>query len=142
MPEVTEFEKLFSSIAKKRFGIFREYGTSQFGFSHYGDGPIYIIVDKGPPVKYFSDTNGNPIDFAGIYRTDNVTGKVKNYREPYYITRNPRTSDQQAWRQIFADAISAWQALTQEQKDQYNKDAKGKGLSGYNLFLKEYLKSH
>jgi hypothetical protein len=141
MPEVVGIEKLLSHIPKKRFGLFREYGASQFGYSVYGEGPIYIIIDKGPPVKYLSDKAGNPINFAGIYRTDNVTGITRYYREPYYITKNPRYAPQQAWRQIFADAVLAWQGLTPAEKAVYNIKAKGKRMSGYNLFLKEYLLS-
>jgi len=142
MPEVTGIEKLLSIIPKKRFGIFRWYGMAQYGYSNYGEDSIYIIVDKAPPVKYLSDKDGNPIDFAGIYRTDNVTGITRYYREPYYITKNPRYAPQQAWRGIFADAVLAWQGLTAPEKAVYNIKAKGKRMSGYNFFLKEYLESH
>lgn len=130
MPEVTGIDKLFCAIPRKRFSKFRLFGTSQPGFTRYGEEDIYFA----PPGR-------SPILLSGIYRTDNVTGTTKVYREPFYITKNPRTVPQQANRQKYADAILAWQGLTNEQKQVYNKRAIGKGMSGYNLFLKEYLLS-
>jgi len=142
MPEVVGIHKLLSIRPKKRFGLFNQYGTSQFGFSNYGEEDI-ILYDDGYGIAIFGDSiYAQPILLSGIYRTDNVTGRTKFYREPYYITKNPRTAPQQAWRSVFADAVAGWQALTPEQKNQYNIKAKGKHMSGYNLFLHEYLLSH
>lgn len=131
MAEIFGIEKLLSFVPRKRFGVFREFGTAQCGFSHYGEEDIYLIR---PPE--------DPILLSGIYRTDNVSGYTRYYREPYYITKNPRTDLQQTNRQKYADAVLAWQNLTSEQKGVYNLRAKYKKLSGYNLFLKEYLLSH
>jgi len=131
MPEVEGIERLFSIIPKKRFTKFREYGTSQFAHSCYGEEDVW-----------FAPEGRDPILLSGIYRTDNVTGKTKYYREPFYITRNPETTPQQAWRSTFADAVAGWQALTPEEKSVYNKRAIGKHMSGYNLFLREYLLSY
>lgn len=131
MPEIQGIEKLLSVTPAKRFGRFRIYGTGQFGFSVYGEEDIYFQ----PPGR-------DPILLSGIYRRDNVTGKVKYYRSPYYIVGNPRTELQQANRQKYADGVLAWQNLTDEQKIPYNIKSKGKHMSGYNVFLKEYLLSH
>ena len=131
MPEVEGIEKLFSDIPKKRFGVFCKLGTSQMGFTNFGDDDIYFA----PPGR-------DPILLSGIYRTDNVTGGTKYYREPYYITRNPRSDEQQAHRQKYGKAVGAWRDLTDEERNQYNKRAKGKRYSGWNLFYKEYLQSH
>jgi len=104
---------------------------SMFGFSIFGEGEEYI-----------ESSGGKKIYLSGIFRRDNVTGEVKYYREPYYIPKNPRTETQQANRQKMTDGVQAWQALTDEQKAVYNKNAIGKRMSGYNLFLKQYLLSH
>jgi len=130
MPEITGLERLFSLIAKKRFGKYNQYGTSQYGFSYYGDEDVYFA----PPGR-------EPILLSGIYRTDNVKGYLTHYREPYYFPSNPRTPSQQANRQKFANAVHAWQSLTEEQKKVYNERAKGKNLSGYNLFISEYMRT-
>lgn len=131
MPEVSGVEKIFSIWAKKKALRYNQLGTFMLGHSWLGDEDYY-----------FQRPGKDPILISGIYRTDNVTGKTRNYREPYYITKNPRKPAQQAWRGIFADAVLAWQGLTEEQQNQYNQRAKGKRFSGYNLFLKEYLLSH
>ena len=131
MPEVEGVEKLLSILPSKRFGKPRCYGRGMYAFSDYGADEIVCFSDRDVP-----------IEFSGIYRRDNVTGKVKHYREPYYITKNPRTGPQQTWRGVFADAVAAWKALTPDEKNQYNIKAKGKHMSGYNLFLREYLLSH
>jgi len=131
MPEVVGLEKLLSFVAKKKFGGWPQYGTSQFGYSHFGDDDVSIEVVGQPPIL-----------LSGIYRTDNVTGQTRNYRQPYRIVRNPRSELQQANRQKMADGVIAWRGLTDYEKNQYNKNAVRKGMSGYNLFLHEYLRSH
>lgn len=80
-------------------------------------------------------------DLSSYNRTYTIANK-KTLRSPYYITKNPRSAPQQAWRQIFAAAVSAWQGLTVEQKIVYHRASMGKHMSGYNVFLKEYLLSH
>jgi len=131
MPEVTGIKKLFSLWAKGKALRYNQYATSQFGHSWFGDEDYYFPVP-----------GGDPILISGIYRTDNVTGQTRNYREPYYITRNPRTELQQAHRQKYGEAVGAWRGLTPEEKNQYNVRAKGKRYSGWNLFYKEYLESN
>ena len=130
MPEVEGIEKLFSDIPKKRFGKFNQLGMIHLGFSDLGDDDIYFA----PPGR-------DPILLSGIYRTDNVTGEMKYYRQPYRIVKNPRSYEQQANRQKYADSVAAWKALTNDEKNQYNIRAKGKRMSGYNLFQKEYMLS-
>jgi hypothetical protein len=39
----------------------------------------------------------------------------------------------------FRDAVVAWQNLTIDQKKIYNKRAVGRGFSGYNLFIRNYM---
>ena len=142
MPEVQGIEKLFSCLPRKRFGKFNQLGMTQLGFSNLGDSDIFF---ERSPLGIFTlgaDILADLILLSGIYRSDNVTGETKIYREPYYITKNPRLPDQQAQREKMAAAVLAWQGLTQEQKNQYNQRAIRKRMSGYNLFLKEYLLSH
>ena len=142
MPEVTDIDTMLSTMPKKRFSKFREFGTSQMGFSDYGLEDIYLFFTEYGNTTSGVDKYANILLLSGIYRTDNVTGKTKIYREPFYITKNPRYGPQQANRQKYANGVSAWKLLTQEQKNAYNKRAIGKRFFGYHLFLKEYLLSH
>ena len=142
MPEVEGIDKLISMIPKKRFGVFSKLGTSQLGFTNFGDDDVYFVLTDLGTLTLGVDRLADFILLSGIYRTDNVTGEMKYYREPYYITRNPRSDEQQAHRQKYGKAVEAWRDLTDEERNQYNKRAKGKRYSGWNLFYKEYLQSH
>jgi len=142
MPEVTGIDTLLSIFPKKRFSKFRLFGTSQSGFSNYGAEDIFLFFTEFGNTTLGVDKFANILLLSGIYRTDNVTGKTRVYREPFYITKNPRYAPQQANRQKYADGITAWQLLTDEQKEIYNKRAIGKKMFGYHLFLKEYLLSN
>lgn len=156
MPEVQGFDKLLSFCARKRFGVFCKFGNSQLGFTNYGDDDIYMERSSYGNSFFGTDVYADIIIFSGIYRTDNVTGKTKFYREPYYITKNPRYAPQQAWRLTFADAILAWQTsffgssvfgvslfgdLTSLFKSEYNRLGSQRHMSGYNFFIKQYLLS-
>ena len=142
MPEVFGVEKLLSAIPHKRFGRFNQYGTSQFGYSRYGEEDIILFPDRYDPLGQNRFPKLAPINFSGIYRTFGVLGHVKTYKEPYYITKNPRSVPQQANRSKMTSAVLAYQALTASEKMLYHKRAVGKRMSGYNLFLKEHLLSH
>ena len=63
-------------------------------------------------------------------------------RVPYYTPTNPRTGKQQTWREIFADAIAAWKALSEAEKRQWNREAVKKGTRGTYLFRSWYLKTN
>lgn len=55
---------------------------------------------------------------------------------------NPQTAIQQANRQLFADAVLVWQNLTASEKAVYNKLKYPPIMSGYNKFLRKYLRKH
>lgn len=142
MGEVFGVDKLLSAIPRKRFGRFNQYGTSQFGYSRYGEEDIILFPDRYDPLGQNRFPKLAPINFSGIYRTSSQSGHIKVYKDPYYITKNPRTVPQQANRAKLAPAVAAYQALTASERMVYHKRAIGKRFSGYNLFLKEYLLSH
>jgi len=142
MVEITGIDKLFSCVVRKRFGLYRKFGTSQFAHSHFGDDDIYFVRTGFGTAELGFDIFSDIIILTGVYRTESTSKGLRCYREPYYITRNPRTVAQQAWRKVFGDAVRAWRDLTSEEKELYNKRAKRKNMSGYNLFISDYLKSH
>jgi len=141
MAEVQGLDKLFSVMPTKRFGVFSKFGTSQCGFTNYGDDDI-VFNEQGYGVATFGNTiYANIKILSGIYRRYSLTGKQKIIRNRYFITGNPRTALQQANRQKYAAAVLAWQSLTDEQKAVYNARCRFLRLSGYNLFIKNYLLS-
>ena len=112
----------------------KKYGNSNgFGFAIFG-----------------STEFGDSLPLRGIYQ-GRLTGYNQMGRSPWrprkryfvvmrdYAPTNPRTVEQQARREAFADGASEWAGLTTEEKAEYNMRAKGRALSGYNLFMSEYL---
>jgi len=110
----------YSIQVRKRLGRSSEYGQKIHGKYQYGQyNALY-----------------------GIYQVRTQGGKQQTIKSPFYIPANPQTPTQQANRQKYAAGILAWQNLTTEQKEAYNQRVKYKNLSGYNLYLKEYLLSN
>ncbi len=58
----------------------------------------------------------------------------------YVIPRNPDTEAQRLVRRAFGDAVRSWQAMRPDDKYAYNKTARFLNMSGYNLFISNYLK--
>ena len=53
--------------------------------------------------------------------------------------KQPRTAGQVAQRNLMANVAEMWRGLSQGERDGYNDRANGRGMSGYNLFAKEFL---
>jgi len=66
-------------------------------------------------------------------------GRKANFKMKFYTPFNPQTVPQQANRSKFAIAISNWQGFTNEQRLVYNRRSKRLRMSGYNLYIKEYM---
>jgi len=75
----------------------------------------------------------------GIYQMRPRDGGAICVREVFYTPTNPQTPEQQANRSKFAAGVVAWQALTPEEKQEYNRMRYGLRMSGYNLFLRLYM---
>jgi len=131
MPIVQGVEKLFSITATKRFGKHRFLGSSIFGFSNFGIDDTKVKIG-----------NDKEIVLTGIYALKHLNGKRFYARHNYYLPYNPRTEIQQSNRLTFKNAVIAWQGLTENERLLYNKRAKNKNYSGYNLFISEYMFFH
>jgi hypothetical protein len=81
----------------------------------------------------------DPLGIHGVYRVWHRWGKPQNFKEKFYVPYNPQTPLQQANRAKLADAVLAWQCLTSEEKSAYNKRARGRHMSGYNLFIRNFM---
>jgi len=55
------------------------------------------------------------------------------------IPKQPRTPAQQNVRKAYGRAVREWRALSKEKKEEYNERAKALKISGWNLFLKEWM---
>lgn len=74
-----------------------------------------------------------------IYQRRHKKGRTEIVRMRFYRGFNPRTTAQQAWRAVFATGLSTWQAFTTDEKRAYNERVRGKHMTGFNLFMREYL---
>lgn len=65
--------------------------------------------------------------------------KNKVVIQPYIIPPDPRTAAQLSCRSKLAAANNAWHSLRPEIQDWYRHRALKRPLTGYNLFIKEYM---
>ena len=73
-----------------------------------------------------------------ILRYNAKVGRQDIY--PYVTPRNPQTPAQQANRMKFKAAMQAWNALTTEEREPYEKTAAQRRLYGKNVFVKKFMK--
>lgn len=120
MTLVQGFQKALSQRAIGSFGFGGFYGRVWFGKGQYGSQNQY----------------------AGIYHKKRTARGWGISLMHYYAPTNPRTVPQQARRSIFAEGVIQWQSLTAPEKASYNDRARGERLTGFQLFQREYLRSH
>ena len=104
--------------------------TGRFGLMHFG-------------VYEFGAENEIGKDAHGVYQMRNcVEGRIP-VKMRFQITREqtPTPARVANWSK-FADGVSAWQGLTDEQKSVYNDKAKRLLMFGFNLYIREYMLSH
>lgn len=84
----------------------------------------------------------DPLGVNGIYQMRTTKrGKVP-VKMRFYDFNITHTTPQQANRAKFASAMSAWGALTTEEKTAYNVRAKKRNMFGWGLFIREYYQSN
>lgn len=91
--------------------------------------------------KLLSPGAYDPFNIAGIYQLRTINGRKVNVREVFYTPTQTWSQAKQNAQDKFAAGVLAWQGLTDEQKEVYNERAERYRLPGYNLFLREYMKS-
>ena len=57
----------------------------------------------------------------------------------HVLQRHKPSESQLALNYAFGVAADSWRLLTDEEKDEYNRRASGKRMSGYNLYIKENI---
>lgn len=124
-------ESMLSFGMRKRFGFGTGYGFIDLGRNEFGDEAA----------------------IKGTYQR-RVTGYNQYGRSPgrkrktYYVRmrdctpNNPQTVPQQANRNKFKAGMTAWSALTPEEKQEWNKKAVKESRYGMHLFLKWWLNNN
>lgn len=142
MVVIAPSEQELGDQSKKKLGRSYNFGRRLHGWFKYGEEERILGRSQYGYASYGKDIYGNARGIYGIYRIQPMLGGQVIIKQDFYIPSNPQTEPQQANRQKYADALLSWQGLTDDQKDVYNKKAKYKKYSGYNLYLSEYLLSH
>lgn len=87
---------------------------------------------------YLGDDN----PMCGVYQRRPRAGGEIIVKMKHYHPVVPLTASVQNVRNTFSAAATAWNNLTQMQKDVYNNATYPKGLSGWSRFLREYMKAN
>lgn len=146
-------EQGIATQIRKKLGNSVRYGKKIYGRFKYGEEETLLGYGQYGILTYSEQKYGEVRNLYGIYRIRHKRHKyfVKNdkergtqyiQKEAFHCPSNPQTGPQQANRQKYADAITAWQGLTNNQKEIYNERARYKPYSGYNLYIREYILSH
>jgi len=117
------------------FKIHLELGRPEFLFWQK---TYFLLLENGSKIKTEYPYAHSSF---GIYRLSNCReGKLSTKRHfyEYYTAATPARLIR---RKKFAGAVPAWKLLTDGQKAWYNQRAVGRHMSGYNLFIKEFMKT-
>lgn len=127
-------EEILNGTASPSIEIRGKIGRgSGFGFIRNGNG---LYGEKPGPGGIYQRR------VTGYNQHGRIPGRVRRQyfvRMKTYRPTNPRTDEQQAGRNTFADAVAAWQSMTTEQRKPYNDRAIRKSRRGRNLFISEYM---
>lgn len=138
-------------FGKGGFGVVETPCTpAQFGILEFGKGCFGLTGETkktgwlgfGVSGKLGHPAKPDPLNVYGIWQMRMTRrGKVP-LKMKFYRPTNPRSPAQQANRQKFANAMAAWQALTNQEKNAYNERAKKRQMFGWGLFIREYYSAN
>ena len=94
------------------------------------------------PLKPNSRVNAFPTLLPGVYKVWRRYGKITNWRCNFWVQPYPGSAKQSAHQAIFREGLEAWRLLTSSQKQVYKVKSYGKPMTGYNVFMKEFLLGH
>ena len=83
----------------------------------------------------FSQSASGNLKKQIIYTTVNGVPVVKKYNK----ATDTFTTEQQIERSIFLTCANSWKLLTPEEQQPYKERAKGKPLTGYNIYMSECI---
>lgn len=110
-------DRLLSFVTSGHFGRPNGFGLIRFGWTVYGE----------------------DVEWAGNFQRRKLSKGRGVIKTPHMWPSNPQTETQQSWRAIFATGVSAWQSLTTVDKSKYNRRARPLQMSGFNLYMREWL---
>lgn len=118
MTKILELKLPTRIAVRGKLGDMAKFGHARYGFIEFGEQD----------------------DEVGIYQMRKVKEGIRPVKMTFYQPTYKNTTPLMENRTAFANAISSWQALTAEQKKVYNGRVRRLRMSGYNLYIKEYLR--
>lgn len=134
-------DNLYSMQAWGKIGITGYYGECQFGENNIGLESRFISRCDYGKFQFGEGPVGDIDEFNGIYQRRHDGERVFCVKQKWWVSKNPRTENQQANRTKFAEAIAAWHELTPEQQMLYNLQSKYKRKTGFNIFIAEQMRA-
>lgn len=95
----------------------------------------YMVRLKGP---LFSQEARKQLGKSLIFKTKGNRAFLTKYNKPGGVKKFTPSDSQLAKRSWYGQAVAAWRVLSEANKKLWRDLAKGKKLSGWNLFLKQY----
>jgi len=78
---------------------------------------------------------------AGVYQRRTRFGRVVQVREKHFHPLDPYAGNRPVSQAKFAAAVAAWQGLAEEEKEEWRWRARKLCMTGFNLFIKNYMLS-
>ena len=141
MVVITKTNEAVGSGTRGKVGKPLQYGKKRYGYFEYGQTPPIHGPGQYGYCQYAAGGYGEAWTKWGIYQIRTRSRSQKNIKEAFYIPANPQTEIQQTNRNKWKEAVASWNGLTDIQKEVYNEKAKGKPLTGHNLYVKQYMLS-
>ncbi len=117
---VDNMGKLYSLDARGTFARGGGFGRLTFSYNYFGYHTLH----------------------AGIYSGKKTLVGRGVSKMRFYRPTNPQTPRQQAWRAVLASAWPIWHSLSSTEKEKYRLRGAKYHMSGANIFMSDYLKSH
>lgn len=130
MPFVEPGQYVPADTIRKRLGKPNFFGWIMFGWSEFGDDNFASGVYQQRRHRKWDGINGFIID-----------GRQNNFIQKPAWPVQPPSEARDAQQAKFKTALLAWQALTNEEKKEYNIYAHRRGRRGYDFFMSKTLKS-
>ena len=120
----------YSITARGQFGIYVSAGVKRAPYPY----PIGIRVSGGGYSHYHP--------YGWYYQLRRTWHGVIWAAHRYTPPTNPRSALQQGYRGMFADGVSNWHNLTDEEKTNYNQLKFPRRMTGFNRFMHYFLREH
>lgn len=92
-----------------------------------------------------ADEDGRTVVYQKVakgYGSLDLPGRDDLQRRAYVVPTDYRTEAQLAQRARFSNATAAWRELGEEDQQQWRNLAQGQHRSGFNLFVRHWLRTH